>query len=205
MQAVMSLAEEAYVIDQGRMIARWHAGRPRRAIRRSSRPISGMARPSVATRAKLHAGRSCSRSGPPRRLRPGEVLHDIDLDRGGRDRRRARLERRRQTTLNNVAISGVLRARAGSLRWAGHHRARSPKDIVAMRPRPGPGRPQASSPTSPCAKTSTSARYRRARAEPGTQLRADVHDLPAARGAPEPARRDACPAASSRCSPSAAG
>ena len=204
MQAVMSLAEHVFVLAEGRIIAQ---GAPH-VIAADPRVVEAYLGHGAAGR-MLGAAQwlSCS---PVNGLHAGygatEILRGIDLAvNERRDRRGARLERRRQV---HAQPRDLRRAAAVARRdpFRGRRpieRARPSADRVA-RPDPRAGRPAHLPQHDGRAKTSTSAataaRARAARAEPRARVRASFRASPSG-SARAPAR---CRAASSRCSRSAA-
>ena len=204
MQAVMSLAEHVFVLAEGRIIARGQPGpsggrsRRRRGLSRPrrGRQSSGIAACPLSPSSSVHGlyagyGDTEVLRGVDLHVEAGEIVAVLGSNGVGK------------STLNRT-ISGIVRARAGAIRFDGadiareaagddrqtraHPRARGPPDF----PQPVGQREPRPRQLSPRRRT------------PRRKPRARVRDLPApvrAARASVPAR---CRAASSRCSPSAA-
>ena len=206
MQAVMSLAEHVFVLAEGRIIAEGSpaaiASDPRVVEAYLGHGAAGRLRPRERAAwlspllevSGLHAGYGAT-----------EVLRGVDLAvRRGRDRRGARLERRRQVD----AQPGDLRraaavARLDPLRPAQPSSARQPSTIVARGLIHVPeGR--RIFPNMTVRENLDLGGYRRGRARRAREPRPRVRDLPAPRRAAVASAPARCPAASSRCWRSAA-
>ena len=206
MQAVMSLAEHVFVLSEGRIIAEGPpqaiAGDPRVVEAylghgAAGRMLAAGAAPCLSrilAVSGLHAGYGATEilRGVDLTVRHGEIVAVLGSNGAGK------------STLNR-AISGVVRAWRGAIRFDGcRDRARAAGGDRRARPHPRAGGPAHLPQHDACARISISAPIAAAGARRDAQPRAGCSRSFRASpngSASAPAR---CPAASSRCWPSAA-
>ena len=204
MQAVMSLAEHVFVLAEGRIIA---DGTPARGGGRSRRG-RGLSRPRRGGQAgsgawpltRCSTFTACTPATAKPRccaasilvVEPGEIVAVLGSNGVGK------------STLNRT-ISGILRARSGSIRFDGAAIEHEKPPAIVKRGLIHVPEGRRIFPNLSVRENLDLGSLRPRRGKPRAQPRARVRDFPAPGRAPRASSPARCRAASSRCSPSAAG